>query len=167
VKDKDLNALAAEITAEHESAKRASAAGVEHARNAGEKLAVARDRLKDEHGWLKWLKDKTGIPPRTAQRYLKIYQNWSICATVAHLGVQGVDTFLRTGRTGEEDEEEKPSGQDKPFCLVSAASGVLGLLRKECERWPATYRGEFASVVRFQLACLEGELEVALEDSLA
>jgi protein gp37 len=102
----DLEALAAEIRAEHEAVKGAGRASVEHARNAGERLARIQDHLKEKHGWIKWLKERAQLNRVTAANYLIIYQEWDKCKTVLHLGVRGVLEYLRTGRTGEEEEDE-------------------------------------------------------------
>jgi len=109
----DLAALAAEIRAEHDAIKGAGRTQVEHARNAGERLARVRQQLKEEHGWTKWVKTKVKLTSQTARNYLKIHEEWGKCQTVLHLGVRGVLEYLRTGLTGEEEEtEQEPAMPD-------------------------------------------------------
>jgi protein gp37 len=104
--DVDLKAVAALVRAEHEAVRKSGAESVAHAIKAGEQLARVRDRLKAEHRWMGWLKE-IGLPQQTASNYLIVHQYKDKLPTVGYLGVRGVLEFLRTGKTGEEDEGEK------------------------------------------------------------
>jgi len=73
----DLKALAVEINAAHK-------AGEASFRIAGDALIKARAQV-DHGSWLKWLETNVAFSVRTAQLYIRIAENWSKCATLAHL----------------------------------------------------------------------------------
>jgi hypothetical protein len=67
----DLEALAAEINAEHEAGEDATCRGLEHFRRAGEKLLKAKEQCG--HGnWLSWLKRNVKFSERQARRYMAL-----------------------------------------------------------------------------------------------
>src|SRR5258707_562383 len=66
-----LTDLAARIRAEHEAASDAFALGLQHAIAGGRLLLEARNEI--EHGaWLLWLRERCGVPARTASRYMEL-----------------------------------------------------------------------------------------------
>jgi DUF3102 family protein len=70
-----LPQLAEKIRTVHLLAVEAMSAALTHARDAGTLLIEAKGRCK--HGdWLPWLKDAVGIPPRTAQAYMRVAERW-------------------------------------------------------------------------------------------
>lgn len=106
------------IRAEHQAIRETGTAQVEHARNAGERLAQVWDRLKEQNRLIRWLKVSAELNHRTAANYLKIYQDWDKCETVSHLGVRGVLEYLRTGKTGEEEDDEPEAPVRKYLTLA-------------------------------------------------
>jgi hypothetical protein len=103
----DLPKITKKIRAKHESVKRHSTLSVYDAADAGELLAQVQPLKKEEKDWVRYLREDVEMPRRTATDYIKLDKTRRKWATVAHLGVRGVLEFLRTGKTGEEDEEEK------------------------------------------------------------
>jgi hypothetical protein len=101
----DLAASMAAVKAAYRELKEHGRAGVEAAARIGAELARVQGVLKEQHSWLAWLK-KAGLPRRTATDCLTIHSRRPEWATVAHLGVRGVLEFLRSGRTGEEEDDE-------------------------------------------------------------
>jgi hypothetical protein len=108
----DIAAALAAAKAAHAEACKHGAAAVEAACRAGEQRALVQGPLKEQHRWVPEL-NKIGLPRRTATDYLTIYRDRSKWATVAHMGVAGVLNFLRTGKTGEEDEGEGEPAADR------------------------------------------------------
>jgi hypothetical protein len=79
--------LADRINEQHDLAFRKAHEALEHARQAGLLLLEAKSRVK--HGeWLAWLKANCTFTERTAQRYIKLAQNWDLIVkndAVSHL----------------------------------------------------------------------------------
>jgi hypothetical protein len=114
----DLVALAADINAAHREVRDALQHGAEHARHAGELLAVAKARLP--HGeWLPWLKENCEVSPRAAQGYMQIAREWTRlqdaadepnARRVAHLPQRQVLALLaNTREPGEVDAPPEAS----------------------------------------------------------
>src|SRR5262245_29321870 len=73
--ERDLPELARRINEEHRAAGQALRAGLTHARNAGELLLEAKEKVR--HGeWLPWLRDNCEVAERTAQTYMQVARNW-------------------------------------------------------------------------------------------
>jgi hypothetical protein len=73
--DRDLATLADAINAEHVAVCDAIAAGLAHARRAGEMLAQAKAQVP--HGeWLPWLERNVRFSARTAQGYIRVASRW-------------------------------------------------------------------------------------------
>lgn len=70
-----LMELAARINREHNRCQASVAMGLIHARNAGEWLLHARDRLP-AHQWHAWLAAHCMVSERTAQTYMQIAAGW-------------------------------------------------------------------------------------------
>src|SRR4051794_951662 len=67
----DLQALAAEINAEHVAGDNAARRGLEHYRAAGEKLLQAKEKCN--HGeWLAWVKANVKFSQEQARRYMRL-----------------------------------------------------------------------------------------------
>jgi hypothetical protein len=101
-----LDALAERINAAHEAAADSISRGLVQAKYSGELLLQARARLP--HGaWLPWLRDKTSVNERLAQRYMKIAREWDSLTgksdTVSHLTFKGALEVL-----AEKDEPAPP-----------------------------------------------------------
>jgi Protein of unknown function (DUF3102) len=81
-----LGVLAAEIVEHHGAARAATREAIQHAIEAGRRLAEAK-KLVGHGGWLPWLKANVpGISARTAQRYL---------AAAEHAGKNDTVSFFR------------------------------------------------------------------------
>jgi hypothetical protein len=57
-----------------------------------------------------------------------IYQNRSKCSGAEHLGVMGVENFLRIGKTGEEEGQAQAPG-----LMVDAAELLAGIAPDEVQ----------------------------------
>lgn len=69
-----LAILAADIHHEHEAAQRSSEDAAEHAYSAGRMLAEAKARDDIPFGdWDRWVREEAGVPPRTARRYIQLF----------------------------------------------------------------------------------------------
>jgi protein gp37 len=140
----DLAADEAALRSERDAVHKHGKDQVTHAKNAGEILARWRDRLKAQHGWVKWLK-KIGLPRMTAENYIIIHQRWAECTTVVHLGVGGVLNFLRTGKTGEEDEDGDENQQGEASRQVAPEYVTLDQwdeMGKEARKEILAYQGD-------------------------
>jgi DUF3102 family protein len=88
--------LADEVNREHLAAFGKAREALEHARRAGELLLQAKAALK-HGGWLAWVKEKCHFAPRTAQRYIRLAQNWgrlTKCDTMSHLTMSDAIQYL-------------------------------------------------------------------------
>lgn len=122
----DLAEVAAAAKREHEATRAAASASLSHAIACGEQLAKVHQRLKEEHRWLRWLKQQTGIPQTTASAYLIVYENRVKLATVAYLGFRGALEWLRTGKTGEEEEPKPPHATPTSDMIEAFTARMLG-----------------------------------------
>lgn len=106
--DTPLDAVAAEIRAEHSAAERAQHAALEHARHAGAQLIAAKARLP--HGQFKpFVRDECQMPHSTANLYMKVARRWDELIKsqpVATLTLRAAAKFLSNG-TQDDDTEEK------------------------------------------------------------
>lgn len=101
--DNRLPALAKEVAGLHREIGQHATAMAEKALEAGAALSEAKALCK--HGtWANWLKN-TGIPERSAQRYMKLHRAGLKSATVADLGgIAEAEKFLsKTRFTSEAD----------------------------------------------------------------
>jgi hypothetical protein len=109
-----LDELARDINLAHEGCKRAASQMAAYARQAGVLLLEARRRVEG-HGWLAWLEVNVDVTPRTAQRYIRIAENWDTlgakCDTVTHLGVREALNLLADK---EAREDLVPEGSPVP-----------------------------------------------------
>jgi protein gp37 len=129
----DLAAVTRAIKAAHKAVRQAGKDQCERARAAGERLDKVWDHLKQEKKLTRWLKE-IGISFRTAGRYRIIYQNWRKLGTVTHLGLVGSLEFLRTGKTGEEDEAEVEAEDEASmprFITLDLWNSMKAAARKE------------------------------------
>ncbi len=76
-----LAELAKAINAEHQAAERTARKAIEHARDAGECLLLAKAQV--EHGqWLPWLSSNCpALSARTARAYMQLSRNWGTLET--------------------------------------------------------------------------------------
>jgi hypothetical protein len=124
----DLAEAEAAVKAEHATVRKKGAEAVQAACRAGEWLAKAQGQLKADKRWTRWL-EKLGLPRRTATDYLIVYRERAEWAGAAHLGLRGVLEWLRSGRTGEEDEdtdEGEPEAPAEEGHLLKPAEGNRG-----------------------------------------
>lgn len=99
--DAEMEQLAFEATSALEAGAKAARTTLERYREAGAALIKAKDRCK--HGcWLAWLK-KANISPRTAQKAIRVSENWAKCALGAHLN----EALSILAAPGEEKEKEE------------------------------------------------------------
>lgn len=112
--DNRLPTLADKASQEHSDSLKHAEKAVGHAIAAGEALIEAKELCK--HGqWGKWLAD-TGIPERTAQRYMRLHHSGLKSATMADLGgIAEADRFIgwyRAEKLGAYDP------QDVAECII-------------------------------------------------
>jgi hypothetical protein len=92
-----LNLLAVQIRQEAAGVQQAAEKGLGHARTCGELLTQAKAALG--HGkWEGWVKENSGIKPRTARLYMQIFEHWNTIKTkgaaVAELTINGAVALL-------------------------------------------------------------------------
>lgn len=110
-----LEQLATRIKAEHRHAVQTVRKSLEHARNAGELLAQAKDAIKDSpFRWGKWVEQGCGVQERTASNYLLLYRRW---AEVEQAGDVSSRIRLRSSRN------TTPRTQWRPCPCSPAPSG--------------------------------------------
>jgi len=90
-----LTVLAAEIAKAHADVQTAAQTAAERALAAGD-LLVEAQRLVQHGGWLPWLK-ATGIPERSARRYMALHRGGLKAAIVADLGFVCAEKFATAG----------------------------------------------------------------------
>jgi hypothetical protein len=111
----ELSALAANINREHVAVGEAIAAGLEHARRAGELLAQAKTLVG--HGeWLPWLNNNFVGARRTAQAYMRIAARHAELGNAQRVALLTVRDALRLLAEPKAPEAEEPT--------VAAAVGV-------------------------------------------
>ena len=119
--DLTLSDIATQINTEHARVQSAIREGLQHALKCGELLAQAKALVN--HGeWLPWLSKNCAVSERTAQAYMRVFQNWpelSKSATVADLTYRGALALLA-------DPFESPEVQP-------GSKEELGVIRKTYE----------------------------------
>lgn len=95
-----LDDLAGQINVEHGLAETAMHDSLMHARRAGEFLRQAKAKI--QHGaWLSWLRANCKVTVRTAQRYMRLAENWDEIPDKPDLGLHSALSSLV-------DSEETP-----------------------------------------------------------
>lgn len=138
-----ITALAAEagiegaIRREHEAASGAARTAIEHAMECGRLLAEARRGIA--HGeWESFVRDRCGIPERTARVYLRLDANRERLANrqhVAGLTVREAVRFLTEPRVEQKNSRAKLAAGGKVQTLTEAEAAGTELLSVVAPEW--------------------------------
>ncbi len=167
-----LEALAAQINAEHRACEASLSRGLEHALNAGRLLLEAKTRLK-HGGWLKWVREQCTMPPRLVQKYMQLARAWpglqeANAPRVAHLSFR--EALKLVGTVTQDLAALPPAQQERAVSLAdrgeersiwSAMTRVQAEARKkQDEAHPATLTAASPEAwhVRPPFAALQAEI---------
>ena len=133
-----LSVLASRINAEHREAETAARTAIEHARNVGELLLEAKERL--QHGqWLHWLAQNCDVKERQARNYMHLAENWT---TIQAKSAPGADLTVKGAlRLLQEPKQDSHERQQVSKCRLLSDESVYQR-RALCETWwnlQATY----------------------------
>jgi hypothetical protein len=138
-----LGILAGKIKREHAATERAAARAretareaLDHAIAAGELLLEAKDLLKKQQGsshghWLPWLDQHVGIPPRTAQHYMRLARHAGQIRNVAHLKVREALKLIAADDTDAPDILQSSAEEDAE--LPPDIVALLNAMRRRVE----------------------------------
>jgi hypothetical protein len=122
----NLVQLAAQIDAAHERHEAAVRDGLAHARQAGDLLIRAKSALP--HGkWLDWLVANSKVAPRTAQRYMRLAEQWRevVAKGGAAFGLHAALKLL----TDVQDDSPDPNAT-RPSHMTEGTREALNLLKE-------------------------------------
>jgi hypothetical protein len=118
-----LGELARRINAEHDAALQSARTAIEHAINCGRLLLEAKAST-GHGGWLPWLREKTNVSERTAQRWMRFAENAEALlaksATVADLAFAEADRLLAAPEPASCEPRRAGGAEDLPDKLLAA-----------------------------------------------
>lgn len=80
-----LAALATTINQAHEACQKAEAAGLQHAKEAGDALLEAK-KLMEHGGWLTWVKENCKFSMPLVDDYMRVAEHWEECKDAPSFG---------------------------------------------------------------------------------
>jgi hypothetical protein len=125
-----LAEISQHVQREHQAVESAKKVGVQHAIKCGELLAAAKRQL--QHGqFLPWVRDTCNLTPRTAQRYIRLFERRDDLANATSVSHLTINDALRLLTETDLLEQLPPSGRNALEQGVITPETAMHLLRLE------------------------------------